>query len=457
LKPSRHLGNGSGSCLAFLLLLAASLTSVAIAHAAVAVAPPCSADWKGVAPPPDSIRNGTLKAPCYANLAGYDLRCASLGQANFTGANLTGANLTGASTFQADFSDTTLRFARLPWLNYSSAYFSERHDHEKSPAIARGGVKFVRANLTGANLTGSVLFETDLGVVDSLNGTNLNRAYFEPKANPPAARLARARNLHAMRYESWPGSLSTIREDFKRAGLIDQEREITFALRRTRALRAWYRLEPFNGELAARLASLRSCPEQETVDYLSRPSDALTFSISSVGNKIESLFSLAAFDLTSGYGLYPGRPLRILGVLVGAFMVPYLIALNRYGGGGIWAVLLTDRLRRHTVKGNPMVRVTVRALAAQPERALLAGGWRLTFLVRIGLRVLWAAFYFSLLSTFAIGWRELNVGTWLSRIQSREYTLRGSGWVRTVSGLQSVISVYLVALWVFTYFGRPFE
>ncbi|MDO8092355.1 MAG: hypothetical protein Q6360_02625, partial [Candidatus Brocadiales bacterium] len=66
-------------------------------------------------------------------------------------------------------------------------------------------------------------------------------------------------------------------------------------------------------------------------------------------------------------------------------------------------------------------------------------------------------FYFSLLSAFHIGWREFNIGNWISRIQGREYTLRAKGWVRTVSGVQSLISVYLIALSVLTYFGRPFE
>jgi hypothetical protein len=65
--------------------------------------------------------------------------------------------------------------------------------------------------------------------------------------------------------------------------------------------------------------------------------------------------------------------------------------------------------------------------------------------------------YFSLLSGFSLGWRELNVGTWIARVQSREYVLRATGWVRTVSGIQSLLSVYRLALWVMTYFGRPFE
>jgi hypothetical protein len=53
-----------------------------------------------------------------------------------------------------------------------------------------------------------------------------------------------------------------------------------------------------------------------------------------------------------------------------------------------------------------------------------------------------------------MGWRELNVGTWMTRLQPREYNIRATGWVRTVSGIQSLMSVYLLAL---TYFGRPFE
>jgi hypothetical protein len=72
------------------------------------------------------------------------------------------------------------------------------------------------------------------------------------------------------------------------------------------------------------------------------------------------------------------------------------------------------------------------------------------------LRVVALGLLFSLHSAFHIGWRELNVGNWISRLQLREYTLRGTGWVRVVSGVQSLFSVYLLALWALTYFGRPF-
>jgi hypothetical protein len=54
-----------------------------------------------------------------------------------------------------------------------------------------------------------------------------------------------------------------------------------------------------------------------------------------------------------------------------------------------------------------------------------------------------AGLYFSALSSFQMGWRELNVGTWMTRLQPREYNIRATGWVRTVSRIQSLMSVYL--------------
>lgn len=57
----------------------------------------------------------------------------------------------------------------------------------------------------------------------------------------------------------------------------------------------------------------------------------------------------------------------------------------------------------------------------------------------------------------AVGWRELKVGDRIQRLQAKEYTLHATGWVRTVSGAQSLIGVYLLAMWALTYFGHPFE
>ena len=79
------------------------------------------------------------------------------------------------------------------------------------------------------------------------------------------------------------------------------------------------------------------------------------------------------------------------------------------------------------------------------------------WLLARGYRVPFYALFFSVLSAFHIGWKELSVGSWIARLNPSEYTLKATGWVRTVFQRSSLISVYLLALAVLTYFGRPFE
>jgi hypothetical protein len=160
-----------------------------------------------------------------------------------------------------------------------------------------------------------------------------------------------------------------------------------------------------------------------------------------------------------------GRPLKILLVSSRGFSCVYMAAFGgiftTHGRAGIWATWPPDRVDRQDGPAGESetspTRVTrtfilprVRAWAARrgrrPGRTLLRG-----------FSILSLGLYFSLLSAFSLGWRDLTVGTWISRLQPREYILRATGWVRVVAGLQSLLSIYLLALWVLTYFGRPFE
>ena len=153
--------------------------------------------------------------------------------------------------------------------------------------------------------------------------------------------------------------------------------------------------------------------------------------------KLESPFLLIFFEWTCDYGMTPGRSLRIMGLGVFLFIFPYFLALrSKNPKTGIWRLLPADRVLDRKAQGAPV--------------KLRAKAWW-------DLRALRLAFYFSILSAFHIGWRDLNVGSWIARLQKREYNLRATGWVRTVSGLQSLLSVYMLALWALSYFGRPFE
>jgi len=162
---------------------------------------------------------------------------------------------------------------------------------------------------------------------------------------------------------------------------------------------------------------------------------------------VEGTFKWIAFDLTCDYGFSPGRPLRIVGVLWLLFSVVYAVFMHRPGKSGIY--LVGTRLWRG--------RSNTQAIQIRPRALPAAKWWKLPFLwLRREWRVLRAAMFFSLMSAFNIGFRDINFGRWLRLLTKREYDLKAVGWARTVSGFQSLLSVYLIALWVLSYFGRPF-
>jgi uncharacterized protein YjbI with pentapeptide repeats len=343
-----------------------------------------------------------------ANLRGANLSRAILGQANLRGADLRGANLSGALLHQADLSEAILVQANL-----SGAYIRWTTLSGANLMVADlGGVRLHEANLSGANLSRANLRGAEL-VGANLSQANLVDAdlsftMFEPQYQSlgSVVGVESARHMELSRYESSPAALVVLRARFAKAGFRDQERRVTFAKLRSQQLIEWKE--------------------------------------GSLWQRIEAGFSYLAFDLPCRYGLDYGRPLRILGALILAFAIVYAFALRSRGRGAIWRVWLPDRIQKDEGQ-------------AEPERLSLQGlesprGSFSQLARAVGLGLL-----FSLVSAFQIGWRELNVGNWITRLQPREYTLRATGWVRVVSGVQSLLSVYLLALWVLTYFGRPFQ
>ncbi|WP_297833938.1 pentapeptide repeat-containing protein [uncultured Roseibium sp.] len=62
-----------------------------------------------------------------------------------------------------------------------------------------------------------------------------------------------------------------------------------------------------------------------------------------------------------------------------------------------------------------------------------------------------AAIWFSILSAFRIGWGNLSVGDWISRVQPHGFTYQATGWPRAIAGIQSLITVYFLILLVSKY------
>jgi hypothetical protein len=288
-----------------------------------------------------------------ANLRRAILVKAELSQANLFHANLSGANLSAANLSNANLSNANLSGAYLSDANLSRAILGNANLSGANLSNANlKGADLRDANLSGANLSNANLSGADL------SRAKLQRAIFEPQDLPDTHRMTYAIGLSEMISKVNPTALVTARDAFKKAGLREQERQVTCAIKRS-----------------------------ETAD----------------SNWLEHGFNLVLFDLTSQYGMSPGRPLRILGFLIFVFVLPYAIALKRQSGGGIWMIWSKERILMSEGMETP-VRMT-----------------------RKGLGLLWTAFYFSLLSAFNIGWREINVGNWISRLQSHEYTMRATG------------------------------
>jgi len=212
-----------------------------------------------------------------------------------------------------------------------------------------------------------------------------------------------------MTFTESPHALVELRA-LKEAGMQQQERELTYAIQKRLTQKAWAK------------------------------EDSMT-------SKAEAAFRYVLFELSCDYGLSPGRPLRNLGRFIFFFFIIYLFAFRGKGSGAIQAIWVVEgKERREDVTPDFFFnRLQIRWANTGKGKLL-----RLACIPLI-------SFYFSVLSAFHIGWRDLNVGSWITRMQPREFGLRGKGWVRTMSGLQSLISVYLIALWALTYFGRPFE
>jgi uncharacterized protein YjbI with pentapeptide repeats len=360
--------------------------------------------------------NGALLS--FAHLREADLRSAKLNKARLTGADLNNAVLKraelkdadlGADSIisvpaavlsNADMSGARLNKARLFQAELRGANLNSAH--LSSANLAESNLD--QAELSGADLEDANLESTSLAGAQ-LDNVNLTNATYAPASAPPDAYLAGIKGLHTVHFPAGQETgLVQLRELLQKAGLRELERQATFAIE-----------------------------HGKTRHGLSRD-DA--------GDVAEGILRTIAFDWTTAYGLYPARALKLLMalllLLIPVYFWPIRLAPNR-SSAGIYQVWPSERIEMDGSKAA----VSKSSDVNQLQRGTIAA--------------LGYAAYFSLLSAFHIGWRDLNVGTWIARVQPREYALRAVGWVRVVSGIQSLLSVYLLAIWALTYFGRPFQ
>jgi len=369
---------------------------------------------------------------------------ADLSRADLTDANLTDAKLTDGNLFMADLSGANLGRANLNRADLSDAKLNDANLFTADLIRANlSRAHLGRANLIGADLRWAKLGEAfllgaDLSSVDLrwadlsratllwdhliggdaiLNGADLSGTVFEHVSyTPPKVdSIANVRGLANLRYKESSQSLVKLRKAFKEAGYRQQEWEITCSLKRSDTWQDW---------------------RKGGID------------------RIKAAFNYVFFDLTCNYGISPWRPMALLSIFVLIFSPFYCLALkSRRPDTGIWLTWLPNRVLMDEGQERP-----VKLTTSPPFDPPVTGKWaRVWWHLRGIWRILCLGLYFSLVSAFSLGWKELNVGNWISRIQKKEYILRPTGWVRTVAGIHSLISAFLLALWAFLYVGSIFE
>ncbi|GAB4391545.1 MAG: hypothetical protein Tsb005_01780 [Gammaproteobacteria bacterium] len=384
-----------------------------------------------------------------ANLQQAFLRWASLRNSNFTGANLTHAilqntvatdanfrqaklnqaKLNSADFTDSDFASTYLIQADLSYSNFKQARFQWSHlmnanlSHSNFTQSDFSEAKLLNADLRYANLTDSNFYNSNLSAADLSNAivkdaiftaANLKNTLYQPQLEslPNLVNFSMVKNFRQIQFNLQQGApaLVALRSAYEKIGMRAMERQITALIKTHEMRQAW---------------------QQGGWGYL------------------ESSVNYLLFYLTSDYGAQPGRPLQIFMILLFLCALPYAFAIvkaDRHNG-----IILKWLPKNNITSGDDHQCYRYACLGFFPVLHHLSLLHKLTRLIRL-------AIYFSLLTSFEISLgEEINFSQWISRIQKRQYSLHGTGWIRTLAGAQSLLCIYLVVLWALVYFGRPFE
>lgn len=369
------------------------------------------------------------------DLSGVDLRDANLDGARLLGAKLVDALLQRASFTEANVTDADMTRAELYGATFISAYMTQVDLTEADLSKADltyanlwgswienadlSDAKLSHANLEEANISRTNFAGAEIDYV-LLSGATLRSSRWEPHGRPSSDGLLELEEIETLWFCGRNSlALHRLRDQLKAAGLRHSERAATFALESTKTR---YLRREFDAQYQ------RHC--------LGRHSPAAL-----IGDTVEGWFRYIALELPVGYGLDIGRPWRAIGTVMWLAFAVYVsvIAFPRLGGG-LFLVWPADRL----------------AVDRQGVWVLVDDA-RVERLHRTGFGAFLYGAYFSLLSAFYFGWRDLNVSNWLTKLQPTEFVLRPHGWVRVICGVQALLSLYFLAMWALFYFGRPLQ
>lgn len=346
-----------------------------------------------------------------------DLCGARISGLSFQGADLRYARLMGARIVNTDFSNSNFRWAYLD----GAGFLNSRANPDVGGADFSGATlnnslfsrsdfsgsdfwsaSFVFANISESSFKGTNFWSSDFRNAE-LRDVDFSEAYvsrarfdnallnFKAGKIPDPESFRDAKGLTSLfAYGGAEASLKEIRDQLNSKKLLLPASEINFAL---------------NSEQSIKDNKDRYFPLYYEVNWLMN-------------------------GLTYAYGLKPERLIYSAALIAAFFSYIYYVAISypiNSRRDGIWITFPT---------------APNASSSRQPKTFRLS---------KANCNPIRAAIWFSVLSAFRIGWGNLSVGDWISRVQPHSFTYQATGWPRAIAGIQSLITVYFLILLVSKY------
>lgn len=371
------------------------------------------------------------------------LRDVNLHGANLRLSNFSSSDAENVKLLRSYLEETSFKRANLKSANFNEAKLNNADLSEANLV----GALFLMANLDGANLSKAVF-----GCSDDKPSkcTDITQAsFYGPSCSYNHQKkdvvcndeklvftnLKGAKNIKSLVYDysdhlNFPSTLISLRKYLRESGFESEAREITYVIQKGLDEEDLFDLSKVS-TLEILGAYARKFAFDYTVQYGASPSNALVIMLYTL-----IIFSFVYFSTLVVQVFYKLKFVGDVFLISPKITIPDILDVQEYEDGIFKIQSLLRVIHKYRDMQPPY----------GPDRQL-----ELKYYFYICRHAVW----FSILSSFHFGWRDLNVGSWLARLQPTLFTYKPTKMFRILSGIQSLVCIYLLAIFVISYFGNP--
>ena len=411
-----------------------------------------------------------------------------LDKSNLTGAELVNANIQKTKLFETNFSKADLRQANLATndsLNNINFNYADLRRANFNKAVITAGT-FHKAELAGTNFaetTFSCLIKNEedtlcprideaifvkdkcypVKTYDEDTNTNIEETYCDPKMKS-YTKLKGAKGIKNLswNYEqegNMPHSLYPLRKYHRDNGFIKEANDLTYVIEYGKIQEKLAKIkvndngDEKNQEKLAKTKVNNNGDEENQEKCSTEDQSNKEKCTQTKVDRIEyywAYLSLYLFEKTVKFGVEPLNAITLMMKFTVIFALLYSIVLvyqfipnsNDYNSD-LLKVIAHEQHSENTIRYNEGEFKSIALITTTNNTAYNY--------FKLSCHAIW----FSILSAFHFGWRDLNIGNWLARIQLQPFTYRPQKIMRFLSGIQSLICIYLLAIFFLTQFGHP--